>query len=893
MEPLRHGAALSRATSIAAGTADGTLLVQGEPGIGKSHLLACVADAVDLTTVTVRINPAECGIALSGLSGVLAGLRREGVADVRGRFVLRSGHPSQLFAAAHELIGLLRGLALGPTVLLLDDVDRADPQSQSVLGIVAHRLGGTGLRLVMTATRLPPDTPFAATPTIELSPMPVAELVALGEGLAPDADGSTLRILAWFSGGNPRVLVESLRLIDHEQLTGAGWLIVPPRFNDALGVTVAPLIASLTGQQRRVLDRLALAPLTPVGAIADAGVDTADVVEDLLDDGTLRREGPFIGFTDRRLRSYIYWSSDTHSRRTLHAALERSHLPHSRPLAIWHRSFATYGRTGVDDLLSGAAELVTLHRREAAVELAERALRKAERIEDHVDAVMNLCDHLLRSGDVALAARYSSRIRPDAVQPGHALRLASFNLVAQMFRARRIAEDEVRTLVGLYLTADPEGAARLLTLAAGFMAERWENAEARRLLESFPELRGRVGRSTAALLTTTQAALDALEGAPTADGALPRSAQRGTPSPPELVAQGRLMTHLERHDEARLLLNTVLNHPRPVDRIWADLAHYALIDNEIAAGLFHRARGSMEAWADDSPWISRRSAMYAYLDAWRANSLGQTAEASALIDLCLELASQEGSPAARAKALALRAALALREGDPESAMVALRQVSGFVRQFRNPATLRHWADHVEACHATGRHQEAEGVVLVLDRQVASCASRWGELALARCRAIIAPDDTALPTFEAALGLFRAGDSPYERGRTLSAMATRQDALGLSHDARRTRGLMLEAFERAGARGWPERELAQHADPRDERGRLSQLTPEEVAIARQVQAGLRNREIAESLYVSVRTVELRLTHIYRTLGVRSRSHLVAALGRLESPADREDPQGAPS
>ena len=38
----------------------------------------------------------------------------------------------------------------------------------------------------------------------------------------------------------------------------------------------------------------------------------------------------------------------------------------------------------------------------------------------------------------------------------------------------------------------------------------------------------------------------------------------------------------------------------------------------------------------------------------------------------------------------------------------------------------------------------------------------------------------------------------------------------------------------------------------------------------------NREIAATLYMSVRSVEAHLTKAYRELGVRSRSQLVAAL-----------------
>ena len=41
-------------------------------------------------------------------------------------------------------------------------------------------------------------------------------------------------------------------------------------------------------------------------------------------------------------------------------------------------------------------------------------------------------------------------------------------------------------------------------------------------------------------------------------------------------------------------------------------------------------------------------------------------------------------------------------------------------------------------------------------------------------------------------------------------------------------------------------------------------------------GASNRQVASTTYVSVRTVELRLTSIYRKLGIRSRKELSDAL-----------------
>ena len=42
-------------------------------------------------------------------------------------------------------------------------------------------------------------------------------------------------------------------------------------------------------------------------------------------------------------------------------------------------------------------------------------------------------------------------------------------------------------------------------------------------------------------------------------------------------------------------------------------------------------------------------------------------------------------------------------------------------------------------------------------------------------------------------------------------------------------------------------------------------------------GMRNREIADLLGVSVKAVEWHLSHVYRKLGIRSRNDLATALG----------------
>lgn len=69
---------------------------------------------------------------------------------------------------------------------------------------------------------------------------------------------------------------------------------------------------------------------------------------------------------------------------------------------------------------------------------------------------------------------------------------------------------------------------------------------------------------------------------------------------------------------------------------------------------------------------------------------------------------------------------------------------------------------------------------------------------------------------------------------------------------------------------------------------AELSQAEARVALLAVRGLRNREIAQTLCIGLRTVETHLTHIYRKLGVRGRVGLVAAMtlspdgGRLSPP-----------
>ncbi len=56
-----------------------------------------------------------------------------------------------------------------------------------------------------------------------------------------------------------------------------------------------------------------------------------------------------------------------------------------------------------------------------------------------------------------------------------------------------------------------------------------------------------------------------------------------------------------------------------------------------------------------------------------------------------------------------------------------------------------------------------------------------------------------------------------------------------------------------------------------------LTPSEGRTAEMAAAGQSNRQIAQSLFLTVRTIEMHLTNAYRKLDISSREELSAALG----------------
>jgi DNA-binding CsgD family transcriptional regulator len=93
-----------------------------------------------------------------------------------------------------------------------------------------------------------------------------------------------------------------------------------------------------------------------------------------------------------------------------------------------------------------------------------------------------------------------------------------------------------------------------------------------------------------------------------------------------------------------------------------------------------------------------------------------------------------------------------------------------------------------------------------------------------------------------------------------------------HAARLAFHRALELFEQVGAPLWTERAEVELSRTGVRAAGPAGLSPTERRIADLVAEGRTNREVADGLFVSVKTVEANLSRVYHKLGVRSRTEL---------------------
>lgn len=329
--------------------------------------------------------------------------------------------------------------------------------------------------------------------------------------------------------------------------------------------------------------------------------------------------------------------------------------------------------------------------------------------------------------------------------------------------------------------------------------------------------------------------------------------------------------------------------PEDLVDLWRSLA-------EVDAGLGSCAHAV--DWASDALALTASAGLSPgpahYTAALAQSHGGSFARALRHAEQGLRASREESDTLHTTRSLWILGAVHLHRGHTDLAATALAEVA--VLEGRqgaaDPSVLRWQADAAEALAATGRTTAAHALLdrahRHLDDTTADAALR---AALSRARAVCLDQDghadEAVGLLDEAAQVFAALGRAVEEGRTRLAQGRMERRRRRAAAARTAWQAARTAFAGAGARPWltlTEHHLAHlaghpaAATAADDRP-ADALTGNELRLASLICAGATNREAAQQMFVSPKTVEATLSRIYRKLRVRNRTQLTSTLAPL--------------
>jgi DNA-binding CsgD family transcriptional regulator len=278
---------------------------------------------------------------------------------------------------------------------------------------------------------------------------------------------------------------------------------------------------------------------------------------------------------------------------------------------------------------------------------------------------------------------------------------------------------------------------------------------------------------------------------------------------------------------------------------------------------------------------------FRYHQALLAAVQGRFDTSQALADQMIGWAGPRGVRTAQTYARHALVLAGLGQGDFESAYQHATAMSpaGLLAS-HVPHCLWVIMDLVEAAVRTHRDEEADRHVRAIrEADLAALSPRLAILAAASA-AIAADDGQAPALFERALSLPTVDQWPFDAARVRLAYGERLRRTRVTTESRTHLQAALAAFQKLGAAPWASRaelELRATGAIRMTSGArgADSLTPQELQIARLAASGLTNKQIAERLYLSPRTVGGHLYQIFPKLGITTRAALRDALGPADS------------
>jgi ATP/maltotriose-dependent transcriptional regulator MalT len=889
----------------------GALLFAGPAGIGKTTLWeAAVAEARarGYRVVVARPTEVETTLAFAALNDLFADLADEGLDDLpepqrialdAALLRVSAADPPEALAVSVAARHVIRRAATeGPVALAIDDVQWLDEPSARVLDFVLRRLDDERVGVIASRRTSDGSTAAPMVPGVAADRMTVVDVLPLSIDAVDRLLRSRLRVelarptllrLHAVAGGNPFYALELGAAIartsnrDHPDV-----LAVPP----SLDVLVGARLAALDDDAETAVLAASAATHPTVALIAAAvGTDPTAALARAVAAGVLDLDGGAVRFTHPLIAAAAYSRTSEDRRREIHQRLaDAVDEPEERARHLARA--VTAPETGVADALEAAAMAVARRGApDAAAALAERAADLTP-TSDRIATRRRLgiaADQHIRGGDIGRARTALQRLvdsSDGAVERSEALaRLAHLLLVqaewdesGRLYReAAALVDDDPRRRIPIelglagvaYVTwQDRPAGARHAAEALRLAEELGDPVVLFQTLGHAASWRGVMGEDWRALMERADALAPVIPDLTGIEHPDLQFARLLRDAGEFVEARRRLAQLIDRarergdwHGLPRLLSALAGLEARTGDLDTAERMY-----REAATGVLQTGEG---AWMDDLNVVPH------WIRVVRGDVEGARAieeRTSARLDANPLLAHERWST------MLGSAELDFSRGDLAAAQQRITRLLGLAAAVPMKAAA-----------------ECEFVVLAIEVAVSSghmhdAATLAGD-ALPRLRAAGVPWIAA--EADRAEAVFHAAGGDVERARELSAAAidaaassgipmvhgrallTAGEILRRARQKGQAREALTEAiaiFERMGARLWVERARSELARVAVKRPEGAGLTATERQVVDLVAAGRSNKEIADTLFMSVHTVEAHLTRLFRALGVASRTEL---------------------
>ncbi len=899
--------ALRRLLADARVGSSGVLALVGEPGIGKTALLEyAVLHAEGMQILRARGIESEAAVPFAGLLELVRPALRAldrvpdpQAAALERALALRPGGAADRFAVGAATLSLLAAFAEdSPVLAIVDDAQWLDSPSAEALLFALRRLLADPVAVVLAVRA-------GHASLLDGADLPIQEVGGLdrelalqlltGEAGEPIADDVGDRIFE-ATAGNPLALLEvaseSASLAD----TGLGApMPVSRRITEAFLYRTAPL----PERTRRMLVVASASDGGELATLARAaglmGLELADLAPAEAA-GLVRLRGGVAEFRHPLARAAIYNDALPEERRQAHRALADALPDRDADRRAWHLASAAVGPD--EPACSALRQAAERARERSAYATSAAAFERAARLTPDE----GVCDQLLYeaaaaawlAGAVDRVAALLDELRaraPQGILEARVERLRGELLV----RRGPVMEGQSVLVAGAELAAaagEPELGALILAdassacfYAGAAKAMASTAARALKLLPAAPSPRAAFVCQMAHGLALVLIG----EGEQGADTI--RSAAAQLDSAPELQQDPSLLTWTVlgalwlREADGRAVIDRAVTQGRRQAAV-SLLAHLLQLASRhdatadrwtAAAAGYHEAIGLARETGYGTDLAATLSGL-----AWLEARQGKESECRAHCQEAQSIAARLGVGTHRIWILAALADLELGLGHLDLALGHLQEQQAALGSLGiDDVDLSPAPEMVEILIRLGDPAGAAAIATTYAAQASAKGQPWPRARAARCAGMLGSDDELDARFGEAMELHQRTPDVFEQARTQLAYGARLRRSRRRVRAREELRAALDIFERLGAMPWIEQasvELAATGETARRRdvSTLDQLTPQELQVALLLSKGHTTRAAAAQLFLSPKTVEYHLRHVYQKLGIRSRAELSASL-----------------